>query len=87
MVRHGVSANVISDRLGHRGVVFTLRIFAHLFEDQRCEATIPIHDFLGMTVTVLEELTRPKTIPARILNRVYCDIWAFPGHQQRDGFV
>jgi hypothetical protein len=68
MIWHGVSANVISDRLGHRGVMFTLKTFAHLFEDQLCEAAIGIHDFLGTSAPALEEPIPSKGTSARILN-------------------
>ena len=68
LIRRGVGAKVVSDRLGHKDVAFTLKTYAHLFEDQRREAAIPIHDFLGTMAPVLEEPTLPKTSPARILN-------------------
>jgi integrase len=59
LIRRGVSAKVVSDRLGHTSVAFTLKVYAHLFEEQRQEATISISDFLGSSV---------KTLPAQIVN-------------------
>jgi integrase len=59
---------VVSDRLGHKDVAFTLKTYAHLFEDQRREAAIGIHDFLGTSAPALEEPIPSKGTSARILN-------------------
>jgi hypothetical protein len=53
---------------GHKDVAFTLRTYAHLFEEQRREAAIAIHDFLGTATPSLEEPVLSKVASARILN-------------------
>lgn len=68
LIRRGVNAKVVSDRLGHKDVAFTLRTYAHLFEEQRREAAIGIHDFLGTSTPPLEEPVSSKITSARILN-------------------
>ena len=68
LIRRGVNAKVVSDRLGHKDVAFTLKTYAHLFEDQRREAAISIHDFLGTAAPLLEEPMSSKSTPTRILN-------------------
>jgi integrase len=45
---------VISDRLGHTSIGFTLKTYAHLFDDQTREAAIGIEAFLG---------TVPSSVP------------------------
>jgi hypothetical protein len=39
-------AKVVSERLGHEDVAFTLQVYAHLFDEQRREAAIGIDDLL-----------------------------------------
>jgi len=46
MIRHGVSPKTVSDRLGHSDVAFTLRTYAHLYDDQREEAAFDITDLI-----------------------------------------
>lgn len=66
LIRRGFNAKVVSDRLGHTSVAFTLKRYAHLFDEQRRETAISMADFLdqdgedpddndsqGATVTVL----------------------------------
>jgi integrase len=47
LIRRGVNAKVVSDRLGHTSVAFTLKTYAHLFDEQKREAAIGIEAFLG----------------------------------------
>lgn len=47
MVRRGVSAKLVSDRLGHADVAFTLRVYTHLYDDQRREAALPLDQLLA----------------------------------------
>ncbi|WP_264775305.1 tyrosine-type recombinase/integrase [Deinococcus aetherius] len=47
MVRRGVSAKLVSDRLGHADVAFTLRVYTHLYDDQRREAALPLDQLLS----------------------------------------
>jgi integrase len=35
LIRRGVNAKVVSDRLGHTSVAFTLKTYAHLFDEQK----------------------------------------------------
>lgn len=44
MIRQGISPKTVSDRLGHADVAFTLRVYAHLYEDQREEAAFDLTD-------------------------------------------
>ena len=39
---HGVPAKVISDRLGHTNVGFTLRVYTHLYDAQRKEGALEL---------------------------------------------
>jgi integrase len=47
LIRRGMNAKVVSDRLGHTSVAFTLKTYAHLFDEQRREAAISLEEFLG----------------------------------------
>jgi integrase len=38
----GVDARTIADRIGHTDPAFTLKRYAHVFEDQRKAAAIPL---------------------------------------------
>lgn len=46
LVRHGLDARTIADRVGHTSPAFTLRQYAHLFEEQRQAAAVPLSDLL-----------------------------------------
>ena len=48
LIRRGFNAKVVSDRLGHTSVAFTMQKYVHLFDDQRREAAISMDDFLGV---------------------------------------
>jgi integrase len=50
----GVDARTIADRIGHTDPAFTLKRYAHVFEDQRKAAAIPL----------LRLLSTPKGEPA-----------------------
>lgn len=43
----GVDARTIADRIGHTDPVFTLRRYAHVFEEQRSAAAIPLLELLS----------------------------------------
>ncbi|WP_293909900.1 site-specific integrase [Deinococcus sp.] len=45
MIRRGVSPKVVSDRLGHTDPAFTLRVYTHLYDEQREEAAFDLSDF------------------------------------------
>ena len=47
LIRRKVNPKVVSDRLGHTNISFTLTVYAHLFNAQRREAAISLEDFLG----------------------------------------
>ena len=38
---------MVSDRLGHADVAFTLSVYTHLYDDQRRAAAIPLHQLLS----------------------------------------
>lgn len=46
LIRQGVHAKLVSDRLGHADVAFTLRVYTHLYDDQRREAALPLDQLL-----------------------------------------
>jgi integrase len=43
----GVDARTIADRIGHTDAAFTLKRYAHVFEDQRKAAAIPLQTLLS----------------------------------------
>jgi len=47
LIRQGVSAKVVSDRLGHADVGFTLSVYTHLYDDQRRAAALPLSQLLA----------------------------------------
>ncbi|PYE54062.1 tyrosine-type recombinase/integrase [Deinococcus yavapaiensis] len=47
MIRRGVSAKLVSDRLGHADVAFTLRVYTHLYDDQRRDAALSFDQLLA----------------------------------------
>lgn len=44
MIRRGISPKVVSDRLGHTDPAFTLRVYTHLYDEQRTEAAFDLTD-------------------------------------------
>lgn len=49
LIRRGLDPKTIADRVGHTNAAFTLRVYAHLFEEQRLAAAIPLEDLLSET--------------------------------------
>lgn len=47
LVRHGLDARTIADRVGHTNPAFTLRQYTHLFEEQRLAAAVPLAELLS----------------------------------------
>ena len=47
LIRQGVPAKAVSDRLGHADVAFTLSVYTHLYDDQRRAAAIPLSQLLS----------------------------------------
>lgn len=47
MIRQGIPAKVVSDRLGHADVAFTLSVYTHLYEDQRRSAALSMDQLLA----------------------------------------
>jgi integrase len=47
LVRRGVDPRTIADRIGHTDSSFTLRWYAHMFEEQRRAAAVNLSDLLG----------------------------------------
>lgn len=43
----GISAKVISDRLGHTNVGFTLQVYTHVYDEQRKQAAISFQELLN----------------------------------------
>ncbi len=46
----GVDARTIADRIGHTDAAFTLKRYAHVFEDQRKAAAIPLQTLLSSPI-------------------------------------
>ncbi len=68
LIQRGVKPTVVADRLGHKDIAFTLKTYAHLFDEQRREAAMPMADFLGTRETA-PEVQRPIIAPViRVLN-------------------
>ena len=68
LIQRGVKPTVVADRLGHKDIAFTLKTYAHLFDEQRREAGMPMADFLG-TRAIAPEIQRPIIAPViRVLN-------------------
>lgn len=44
MISRGLSAKVVSERLGHADVGFTMRVYTHLYDEQREEAAFDLSD-------------------------------------------
>jgi integrase len=68
LIQRGVKPTVVSDRLGHKDIAFTLKTYAHLFNEQRLEAAIDIQDFLGMQPVPVEQTPAEIFIEKRVLN-------------------
>ena len=49
----GVNVKVVSDRLGHASVAFTLDTYAHVMPGQQAEAAAAVHALLENSVTNL----------------------------------
>lgn len=47
LVRYGLDARTIADRVGHTNPAFTLRQYTHLFEQQRLAAAVPLDELLS----------------------------------------
>lgn len=47
LIRQGVPPKVVSDRLGHRNVAFTLQVYTHMYDDQREAAALPLAQLLS----------------------------------------
>lgn len=45
----GVDARTIADRIGHTDPAFTLKRYAHVFEDQRKAAAVPLYQLLNLS--------------------------------------
>lgn len=50
LIRRGVSAKVVADRLGHADANFTLRVYTHVYDDQRAAAALPLQELLAGTM-------------------------------------
>ena len=61
LIRRNISPKVVSDRLGHTSIGFTLKTYAHLYDDQKREAAIGLDAFLG---------TAPSSVPVVVPSSV-----------------
>jgi integrase len=49
LIRQGVPAKLVADRLGHSDPGFTLRVYTHVFDEHREEAALSLAQLLGAT--------------------------------------
>lgn len=49
LIRHGLDARTVADRLGHTNPAFTMKQYTHAFEEQRLKAAVPLTTLLGST--------------------------------------
>ncbi|WP_216328038.1 site-specific integrase [Deinococcus aestuarii] len=47
LMRRGVPPKVVADRLGHADASFTLKVYTHVYDDQRAAAALPMSELLG----------------------------------------
>lgn len=47
LIRQGIPAKVVADRLGHADPTFTLKVYTHVYDDQRVQAALPLDRLLG----------------------------------------
>jgi integrase len=47
LVKNGLDARTIADRVGHTNPAFTMKVYRHAFEEQRRAAAISLTDLLG----------------------------------------
>lgn len=59
MIQNGMSAKTVSDRLGHADVAFTLRVYTHLYDDQREEAAFDLAELFPLSAGGPNEAAGP----------------------------
>ncbi|GGS05602.1 site-specific integrase [Deinococcus sedimenti] len=47
LMRRGVPPKVVADRLGHADASFTLKVYTHVYDDQRAAAALPLSELLN----------------------------------------
>ncbi|GGR61042.1 site-specific integrase [Deinococcus seoulensis] len=47
LIRRGVPPKVVADRLGHADASFTLKVYTHVYDDQRVAAALPLSELLN----------------------------------------
>lgn len=47
LIRRGVPPKVVADRLGHADASFTLKVYTHVYDDQRAAAALPLDELLN----------------------------------------
>ncbi|WP_155300742.1 site-specific integrase [Deinococcus kurensis] len=51
LMRRGVAPKVVADRLGHADASFTLKVYTHVYGDQRAAAALPLGELLESGVS------------------------------------
>ena len=46
LVREGLDVRTVADRIGHSDPAFTLRVYSHMFEEQRAAAAVSLTKLL-----------------------------------------
>jgi len=55
LIRHGLDARTVADRLGHTNPAFTMKQYTHAFEEQRLKAAVPLTALLGSATSRQED--------------------------------
>ncbi|MFB9992670.1 tyrosine-type recombinase/integrase [Deinococcus oregonensis] len=79
LIRQGVSAKLVADRLGHTDAAFTLRVYTHVFDDQRAEAALPLAQLLASTPVRRPSMPQPTNGMAGLDLQVLHDLYAALG--------
>lgn len=66
LIRQGISPKVVSDRLGHADVAFTLSVYTHLYEDQRRSAALPLDQLLSSPPSGMSSAPVPEQLIAQL---------------------
>lgn len=66
LIRQGISPKVVSDRLGHADVAFTLSVYTHLYEDQRRSAALPLDQLLSSPPSGASSSPVPEQLIAQL---------------------
>lgn len=64
LIRRGVPPKVVADRLGHADASFTLKVYTHVYDDQRAAAALQLKELLGQETAAAPHAPSRPTSPA-----------------------